>query len=156
MLSDIVRDANSVRMANTYVGINKSLTEMEMVFNGLACLPIIGIVSSSLRLVIGLIQSIVGALLYLIASIALHICRTTGWDASRWQLLQLMGKEQLLHGSFNMARSLTEFSLAALTLGIVTSVFNLKREFPFQPLCTYCGVPNQVWTGQGLAVERFK
>lgn len=156
MISDAARDATTLHIASTYVRINKSLTEMEMIFNGFACLPIIGIVSSALRFVIGLIQTIVGALIYLIASIALHVSRVTaGQGASRWQLLQLMAKEQLLHGSFNMVRSMAELSLAVLTLGIVTAVFNLKREFPFQPICTYCGVPNQEWTRQGLIVEKL-
>jgi hypothetical protein len=110
--------------------------EIEKWFNLAGCLPFVGIVSGSLRVMAGKVQAVAGLILFGIATLML----LAKDQDKKLEKMEVWGFEFAIHGALNVLRGTGEATLCALTLG-VGNVFllipNMGMKERFAPCFKY-------------------
>lgn len=119
--------------------INKVGTNVEEVFNVAGCLPVVGMFSGVLRIVIGKIQVIAGLVLMGTGAIG-KMCASKEKTKERYNKLLKLGQEQSLHGILNVIRGIGESVTCSAFFGVGNLIFlipNLCQEDKFSPIFKY-------------------
>jgi len=134
----------SISLRPIIASINSVATDVEKIFNVVACLPFIGGFGGSLRAIIGHVQIAAGVVIASIAEIGLFVeNRKEGESPLRhkWQTLSKLGTEHTIHGCLNVLRGLGETAFATVTpfgLGnVVLLVPNMCNKREFNPFFEY-------------------
>lgn len=122
-----------------YNKFSRLATEIERGFNVAGNIPVVSIVSGSLRMLVGKAQAVAGALLWAASKVG---AATTADRLSkrRFALLGKFGAMHFQHGLANIFRGMVEVTLGG-TFGGLGSIFmvipNLSEPRPFDPTFKY-------------------
>lgn len=117
--------------------VNKTLTKIETGFNIAGSIPIVALLSSSVRYTAGIVQACVGAAIAGISMLAQMVSNQN----TKWERFSQKGIEHLTHGVLNAVRGMVEGVAAATLLGTLI-IFGVQAARPekFAPIVKY-GIP---------------
>lgn len=114
--------------------VNNNLTEIETLFNMLGSLPVIGMVSGSVRVTAGAVQT-VSAVIFATASFIAKSCVSNLNERAVWADRTEIGVNHIYHGIGNIFRGAVEGIMSFTLIGSVCLfVVQIASERKFQPL----------------------
>jgi hypothetical protein len=115
--------------------INETFTSVEKKFNIAGSIPLVGVISGSLRSLAGQIQAIAG-LVFAAAAVVAQVFDIA--NSKKWEERSVQGLEYALHGGFNFLRGTLETFGAAM---VIPSLISLGVQFTskngFEPIFKY-------------------
>lgn len=120
-----------------------SCKQAERIFNIVACVPGLGIVSSAIRVFGGKLQVVAGIALAAFSEYNLFIMKAFAKDHSlkeKWETLSDLGKEISIHGCFNVVRGTGEAFVSGYTFGLgnlMLIIPNIVNNQNFDPKIRY-------------------
>lgn len=130
--------------------VNSLGIDLEKIFNIGGCLPWLGILSGSLRIVFGKTQAIGGIALTIFSEIGLGVSNLSKVDPNllpKWQTLSKFGAELTIHGCLNVIRGTGEVLIGTYSFGlgnVVLIIPNLVSERNFGPYFSYGSLTNHL------------
>jgi hypothetical protein len=116
------------------MSLNRDITEIETAFNFAGSLPVIAIVSGTLRTLAGTIQAVVASVIVVIGIIALAFNR----ESNEYKDLVCQGLFHCLQGGLNDIRGTVEVALGATIIGpLVLLGAQLLSDRQFAPIVQY-------------------
>jgi len=117
---------------------NETFTKIEKAFNIAGGIPIVGIVSGSLRAMAATIQAVVA---FLFAAFSMVAQLIDSANAGKWEERASLGLEHMIHGGLNYLRAIGEVFTSTLAVPLIVQ---LCREDKFEPVFKY---------GQGFVAQ---
>lgn len=115
------------------VDVNKAFTQIETCFNVAGSLPIISLVSASIRSMAAQVQVVAGAVFGLIGFLG-HLVSNN----PKWVTMGQMGVSHIIHGAANFGRSIVELFLGTLFVGsLFLFVYQIGSSRQFAPIISY-------------------
>lgn len=114
--------------------LNKTLTKTEEGFNFAGSLPLVAIVSGALRMLVGTVQAIAGAIIGMVGLVGMIV----NPESRKWEDISKSALENFAHGGMNLFRGFGEYILGLTvfgTLGLLA--LQLTSENKFQPIIKY-------------------
>lgn len=118
-------------------------TEAEKVFNIVACIPALGILSGVIRAFAGKLQMISGVALASIGEFNLQMIKMSKKESAvknKWETISELGKEMTIHGCLNMIRGTGEALIGTYTFGLgnlFLIIPNIVDNQNFEPRMRY-------------------
>ena len=118
------------------MNINENLTQIETGFNVAGSIPIVAIFSGPLRVACAKIQFIAGGIL----GVAGFVGQLVGSNERKWEIVASHGVENMIHGSFNVLRGVSEFIIGLTAIGPLGLLFGqMISNNRFAPIIKYTG-----------------
>ncbi|MEI8366699.1 MAG: hypothetical protein WCF65_09820 [Parachlamydiaceae bacterium] len=121
-------------------GINKVCHQVERIFNIMSCLPALGILSGSVRTVLGKVQAISGLAVITISEVGRFVADKTTTNkelVKKWTVLSQFGLQHLVHGTLNVLRGTAEMLVGSYTGGLgniplfIPNIINGRNFTPY-------------------------
>ena len=93
--------------------VHKIMHNVEVGFNVLACVPVVGVFTSALRIAAGKVQAVAGAVLATVGFVGELVSKDP-----KWKKVTKLGCEHFIHGVLNIFRGLGELVVGKLGLYI--------------------------------------
>lgn len=132
---DFKNRSTSELLDQTYTNINKASKFIDKAFNYGACIPIVGVGVSQLRMAYGKAQVITGLAILCIGFVGLTISSMNGSKLStqkNWEKVVMFGSEYTIHGALNIVRGGAETLVGLVTHGFGNPLLiipNMYRDF---------------------------
>jgi len=133
----------ATKISASILVINKIYTDIEKIFNITGCIPGIGILSGSFRVILGKLQTITGIAIVATSELGQFLATRAGMDnllINKWKILSQFGLEHILHGCLNVLRGTGEMLIGQYTMGLGNLpliIPNLINGRNFNPYFSY-------------------
>ena len=116
------------------VNIKNVFTNIEKAFNIAGSIPIVSLVSGTLRILAGKVQILAGAVIAATGCINFLIN-----PSEKWANMSKMGSEFMIHGALNSLRGFGEALLCASTIigNVLLLIPNMVKDDMFSPYFAY-------------------
>lgn len=145
----VQRHIETINLAHTIQEVNKLFTDAEKIFNIVACIPILGVLSSTVRGFLGQVQALCGVGIAAISEVGKLMTSNKGEEyhlKQKWEVLSQFGLEFAVHGCLNTLRGTFEAGIGTYTLGmgnILLLVPNMANNRNFNPYLPYGIITNK-------------
>jgi hypothetical protein len=134
-----------------FENIHKACMDLEKIFNIGGCVPCLGLLSGTFRILFGQAQVVCGVVISVFCEMNLVIInfskKTDFTILSKWQILSKLGTEITIHGCLNILRGMGETLIGSYSLGIGNICLiapNLLCERNFNPYFPYGSMTHHI------------
>lgn len=149
IFSKILARIEGIKLEPMIASVHTNMTEGEVVLSVISCLPVIGVIGSALRILVGKVQIVAGGAIGALGEIAFYLdtpqsgkIRTLPEKQLRdkFRMLSKFGREGVIHGCLNVLRGNCELTFMAATMGfgnVLLFAPNLINKRDFKPFVPY-------------------